>query len=51
MVLEVIFKDTKGVIRRRKSKKTRQFKGQKKKNKGTQMINKAQYRKLKIEQH
>ena len=49
--IEDKFKDTKGVIRSRKSKKNRQFKGKKKKNKGTPMINIAQYRQVKIEQH
>ena len=44
-------KDTKGVIRSRKSKKDRQFNGQKKLKKEQTMIYKILHRKLKIEQY
>ena len=47
-IIEEKFEDTKGVIQRRKSKKDRQYNGQKKKENST---NNKLHRKLTIEQH
>jgi hypothetical protein len=49
--IEEKFKDDKGVIRSRISKKNRKHNGQMKREKGHTRINETLYRKLKTEQH